>query len=143
MKTFDLMGFGIVAASVLFACSSSDDKQSSKQADIELMGSYSTDFGDETITDSDWSSSSYAPSIVSYDNDLNFAVLQDPDDGMGSGITFEKRIWTEPKDGAFAYCTVDFGLKTADDAKASTKTADASDLDKGCSGFSWTQDKAK
>jgi hypothetical protein len=104
---------------------------------IEVAGSWASNFGfDEEISDVSWGGAT----VISYDNDENFAVTQQPADDMFNPSKFSKVVWTEPAEGRFYYCTVDFGLATAAEAEASTKTADASDpATGGCSGFSWTR----
>lgn len=115
--------------------------------DFELIGVYDSSFGGvETITASTWSTASedfptVLTKIDSFDNDENFAVTQNAEDAEYSPDAFNKVVWTEPDEvGAFFYCTVDFGLDTAEEAASSEETADASDpATSGCAGFSWTQ----
>jgi hypothetical protein len=103
---------------------------------IEVAGSWSGEFADETIDTESWNGSS----VVTFDNAENFAITQNADDAMYDPSKFNKLVWTEPAAGAFYYCTVDFGLATADEAKGSTKTADETDLEgAGCGGFPWSK----
>jgi len=104
---------------------------------LEIVGEYDDNFGGEQIiTDSDWNGSA----IVGYDNELNVVYTQFPDDDMYNPSKFAKTVYTEPKDGSFYFCMVEFSLDTLDDAKASETTADDSDPEtSGCAGFSWTK----
>lgn len=104
---------------------------------IEIEGEYDSNFGGtETVTSDMWGTSS----VRAYDNDDNVAYLQLPEDDQFNPDTFAKVVWTEPVDGAFYYCWVDFALETLEAARTSTATWDASDPDNsGCGGFSWTK----
>jgi len=107
------------------------------QGPIEVGGTWASNFGfDETISDTGWGTAA----IISFDNSKNFAITQQPADDMFNPSKFSKVVWTEPELDRFFYCTVAFGLATADEAEASTKSADASDpANGGCGGFSWTK----
>lgn len=155
--------FGAVLAMVAattFACGGDDDDVTAKgaagaagaadvdngeggakgeTAALELIGEYDDNYdGTQTITDKDWNGTA----IVEYDNDANVVYLQNADDAKFDPGKFSKNVYTQPaKDGSFSFCTIEFSLDTLEDAKASTKTADDSDLTKtgkGCNGFSWT-----
>jgi hypothetical protein len=104
---------------------------------IEVAGTWATNFGiDETISDTEWGTAS----VISFDNDRNYAVTQQPADDMFNPSRFSKIEWTEPSEGRFWYCIVDFGLASAAEAEATEKSADASDPENGgCGGFSWTR----
>lgn len=106
---------------------------------IELHGAWSGEYGDETIDSFTWATSFSATTVVSYDNDDNYAITQNPEDDQWNPSKFNRVVWTEPVDGSFWYCIVDFGLDSAEQALASTTTADASDpVQGGCGGFPWT-----
>ena len=48
-------------------------------------------------------------------------------------------VWTEIDGDSFFYCTVDFGLDSAEDAENTAMSADDTDPENdGCGGFSWT-----
>jgi hypothetical protein len=103
---------------------------------IEVAGSWSGEFGDEEISSEDWNGAA----IVEFDNEDNFAVTQNADDADFDPGKFNKNVWTEPTDDGFFYCTVVFGLDSADEAAADDATADDSDpATGGCGGFPWTQ----
>ena len=104
---------------------------------IEIEGRYDSNFGtEESITSDMWGSST----VRAYDNDENVAYLQLPEDDMFNPDTFTKIVWTEPTDGVFHYCWVDFGLATIEEAQSSTAAWDASEPDvSGCGGFPWTK----
>jgi hypothetical protein len=105
-------------------------------ADIEIAGMWAGDFGDESIDAQMWSGAT----VVSFDNAQNFAITQNPKDSMFDPGKFNKLVWTEPTAEGFFYCTVDYGLDTADEAKNSAKTADDSDpATTGCADFPWSK----
>ncbi len=106
-------------------------------APIEVQGVWESNFGtQERITQGAWDQAE----IVSYDNDLNLAITQNPEDASFSPNKFNRIVWTEPESGSFYYCFVDFGLDTEEDALRSTNSADDSDPETdGCGGFSWTK----
>ncbi len=88
----------------------------------------------EDIVTANWSGSA----IVEFDNEENYAITQAPSDD-NSGL-FSRLEWTEIDAQQFYYCTVAFNQATAEDAKNTTKTADASDPENsGCGNFAWTK----
>jgi hypothetical protein len=102
---------------------------------IEVAGDWTGEFGDESISDDEWNGSE----IVSFDNEDNFAITQNPEGAEFDPGKFNKNVWTEPNDDGFYYCTVDFGRGSADEAEQTEMTADEDDLEEGCGGFPWTQ----
>jgi hypothetical protein len=107
-------------------------------ATLEIIGVYDDSFMSvQTITADDWNGAK----IVGYDNDANIVYTQAPADDMFNPSKFGKTVYTEPKNGSFYFCMVEFALDTLADAKASKTTADASDPDNsGCGGdFPWTK----
>jgi hypothetical protein len=130
----------ITALTVTAACGGTehdDDQHVTPPAKIELLGSYTSNFGGtEAITETKWGDAT----IVTFDNEANFAITQQPADDTFNPSKFAKVVWTEPVKGAFFYCTVDFGKDTAAEAQATSNTADASDpTSSGCGGFAWTE----
>lgn len=108
---------------------------------IEVRGTYMNQFDmSETITGTTWDFG-IEMTIVDWDNEQNWAVTQNPDDAETAPSAFSKLVWTEPDaDGVFYYCTVDFGLETADDARNTEKTADDTNPEEeGCGDFAWTK----
>jgi hypothetical protein len=93
--------------------------------------------GEQIITADDWNGAA----IVGYDNDSNVVYTQLPDDDMFNPNKFTKTVYTEPEDGSFYFCQVEFSLDTLAEAKASDATADDSEPDEGgCGGmFPWTK----
>jgi len=112
---------------------------------IEIAGSWEYEIGGDPVTevidDQSWDLVFTVADVVEYDNEDNWAVLYMPsdlDEALGPE-TYQRVVWTEPDDGVFYYCTVEFGLETLDEALASDAEADDSDLDgEGCNGFPWT-----
>jgi hypothetical protein len=107
------------------------------EAPFELIGDWSDNYGGSTtITAMKWG----ADALLRFDNPGNRAVVQAPADAEYNPSKFSKYVWTEPANGSFWLCTVDYGLDTEDAATASTKTADASKPGEGgCGGFAWTK----
>jgi hypothetical protein len=106
-------------------------------APIAIAGKYSDDYGDKPIISSRWWDSTW---VQQFDNTQRWAIVQSPANDKYTPNKFSKNVWTAPVAGTFYYCTVDYGLDSADLALASTKTADDSAPDKsGCGGFSWTK----
>ena len=104
---------------------------------LELFGTWDDDYGGSiTVTDSAWGTSS----VLTYDNDGNWAVLQAPADDPFNPSAFSKVVWTEPQHGQWWTCTVVYGLDTeAEATDAAEHEADASDPGVGgCGGFPWT-----
>jgi hypothetical protein len=160
MNTLRFAAVLAMVAATTFACGGDDDDATTKgaagaagaadvgdgaggakgeTAALELIGEYDDNFdGTQTITAKDWNGTE----IVEYDNDANVVYLRNANDAKYNPGKFVKNVYTEPtQDGTFSFCTIEFALDTLEDAKASTKTADDSDLTKdgtGCNGFSWT-----
>lgn len=125
----------------LVACGGDDADETPDQVvdqgALEVNGEWASTFGGvELVAQGMWGSAK----VVEYSNADNWAVTQLPETDEFNPNKFNKLVWTEPVDGEFYYCWVDFGLDTADAAKASEKTADSSmpEAD-GCGGFPWTK----
>jgi hypothetical protein len=124
------------------ACGDATDSNNSgsnngtADAPVEIEGTWVTNYGSAIeIDDQTWG----GQALVEFDNELNHAVTEgeNPDTGAAE---FSKQVWTEPADGTFWYCTVDFGLASADAAMNTTKTADDSNpAESGCGDFPWTK----
>jgi hypothetical protein len=129
--------FGM-AMSLLAGCGAGEDETSPNQqsSGIEIRGEWESEFGEETITDDVWGSTS----IVKFDNDANVAITQNADDAEFSPGKFNRIVWTEPAGGSFYYCWVAFALDSEQEAFDSDATADDSDPETGgCGGFPWTK----
>ncbi|MGM0578436.1 MAG: hypothetical protein ACQEXJ_22110 [Myxococcota bacterium] len=132
----------LAAITLALAPSGCDDDTSGGgpgEADgVEVAGTWDTDY-DTTlaITADAWGEQV----LAGYDNAINVAVTQNPADAEFDPEKFNRLVWTEPAaDGAFWYCTVDFGLDTEQAAWDSEATADDSDpANGGCGGFPWTE----
>lgn len=103
----------------------------------EAVGMFESQFGGNERLDAEkmgWANT------IRWDNAKRTAVSQNSADDTFSPNTFNLVRWAKGPDGAFFYCTVDYGHATAELAEASTKTADDADLEgKGCAGFPWTR----
>lgn len=159
MKTLRMLAMLALVGALSPACSGDDDDDSSPaatagaagaatdgaagaegaatQEPFELIGKYDDDFGGEQIiTASDWN----GDAIVAYDNDANVVYTQFADDAMFNAGKFAKTVYTEPEDGAFYFCMVEYSLATLEEALESQTSADASDPEQaGCGGFPWTK----
>lgn len=116
------------------------------EARFELIGSWTSDFGGyETITQTSWETFGdddvlvFGQKVVSFDNEANFAIVQNLPDAEFGPNTYGRIVWTDIVDDTFAYCTVAFGQETAEAAEDAPETGlDREDLEAGCSGFAWT-----
>lgn len=108
----------------------------------EIRGVYESNFGGlETVTATVWNQGDPPMALVDWSDEQDWVVTQN-DAGADFGPElFNRIVYTEPDaSGSFYYCFVDFGLASADAARTSTQTADASDPEtSGCGGFSWTR----
>ncbi len=139
---------GILTTCALAACgstaassSSTDDAGSTDVGDTTsssaIFGVFASGVGGyEEITATTWNEMA----IVQLDAGKRFAITQNSATDKYGPSQFNKLVWTAPQNGVFYYCTVDYGLATADLASATTKTADDASPDtKGCGGFPWTK----
>lgn len=146
LRAVALLGAGLLATSLIGCGDATDDDDGpASSTDIEIAGVYQSNYdATETISNDTWHQEGggfeSTQVVVSFDNEKNLAVTQNPADDAFNPSKFNRIVWTEPDaSGAFYYCTVDFGLESADEAAASTTTADDSDPENsGCGGFSWT-----
>jgi hypothetical protein len=147
MRTISL--FGLLAVTLTLAgCGGDDDaaEPANTSTGIEIDGSWTasvsgTEIGTEIIDDDGWTVGSSVSVIADYSNAENVAVTRNPDDAEFSPGKYNRIVWTDIADGAFYYCTTDFGLDTVEDAQAAETTPDPSDPDNsGCGGtFPWTK----
>lgn len=131
--SFKIQILGLVVATALSACG---DEEEEDNAPLEVIGVWDDNFGGTTeITAESWG----ALRIDSYDNDENVVIAQNPSDDAFNPDAYNRIVWTDPVDGEFYGCFVDFGLSTAAEAESSTATADATDpANSGCGAFAWT-----
>ena len=108
---------------------------------IEIMGTWTSNFGSTERITVDRFIGYSTQAIIDFDNTMNFMVTQSPPDDAFTPDKFSKTVWTDLENDSFFYCTVAFGLDTAEQAKTSTQTADASNPEtSGCGGtFPWTK----
>ncbi|TNF24562.1 MAG: hypothetical protein EP329_24655 [Deltaproteobacteria bacterium] len=133
------LAVGLAGTMALGACA--EDESTAAADSIEVAGTWTTPFSDqgELISDTQWGTPDFMVDVVSFDNDANFAVTQNLADAEYAPSMFNKNVWTEPDATGFYYCTVAFGLDTAEAAAAAdASVADTNDLDAGCGGFGWT-----
>lgn len=133
----------LILSTALIACGDADDASDETQnnaaelMEIELRGTWVSNFGEAyTIDEGRWG----ADALVDYDNRDNWAILELPADAEFNPGTFSRVVWTEPEAGSWWFCTVDFGLESAQAARDSGATADpTTPAESGCGGFAWTQ----
>ena len=117
----------IAMATGMLACSESDG--------IEVEGVWTTQFETvEEINEEQWS----FMILVDFDNDARRAITRNPDDDGFSPGTYNVLDWTPLRDDEFHYCVAGFGMESEEEARAAEVEADATDLEEGCGGFSWT-----
>lgn len=112
---------------------------------IEIAGEYCSNFGDtQNISDDSWRSvgetydSSYE--IMSYSNEDNHAITQNPEDAEWDPLKFNLIVWTEPVDGTFYMCWAGTGFDAIEMINFEQIEFDSSDPEVGgCGGFPWTR----
>ena len=107
---------------------------------LELIGQWDDNYGGTSeVSEGAWG----ADTIVSYSNADNWAIIQTSAEAAWNPGTFSKVVWTEPTDGAFFVCTVDYALESLEEAEGSEMSADDADpLAGGCGDFPWTEMRA-
>jgi hypothetical protein len=133
-------GLGVVALMFTSGCGDEGDgggRPFASVASFELAGSWSSGFGDETISDTRWDGFC-RQKITRFSNQDNVAILE-TDGGEGCGSGFSRVIWTDVVGDAFDYCTTAFGELSAADAEAAPTSAISADLTTGCGGFPWSR----
>jgi hypothetical protein len=105
--------------------------------ELEIIGMWESSFGGvQRIREESWDEAT----VVSYDNNENFAITQNSADAPYNPSKFNKIVWTEVEGDAFYVCTIDYGKGTAEEAANTTNEADSSDpANSGCNMFSWTR----
>ena len=103
---------------------------------IELVGVWSSGFGDETITATNWDGFCIQ-AIVRFDNDENVAILETIS-GQDCLKGFSRVVWNDIVDDTFDYCTTTYAAVTADDAANAEVVNFSNDLMTGCGGFPWS-----
>lgn len=112
-------------------------------ANIEVEGTYISSFGGmESVANDAWDFGYLVAAVISFNNATRVAITQNPDGEPDTfPNTFSRVVWTAPDaDGAFYYCTSDFGKATAEDAAMMPTMVDDTDPGvSGCGGFPWTK----
>lgn len=129
----------VPVAGMFFACDSSGtndaDTRDTVGRPIELVGTWTSEFGDETITESAWNGFCQQR-IARFSNDDNVAILETLGPGE-CGTGFGRVVWKDVADDAFYYCTTIFGQASIEAAEAAPD-ATTNDLAAGCGGFAWS-----
>ena len=136
MQRMGWAGAGAALVMGLTACGD-DGGDGVETARFELRGTWATEFGEETISDTRWDGFCLQR-VERFDNDANIAILE-IDGGEGCGAGFSRVIWKDVVEGAFVYCTTTFNELTADDAAKSPTSAVNDDPATGCGGFPWSR----
>ncbi len=125
----------VAALGALGAC---DDGAEGPES-FELIGTWTSEFGEETITDTTWTNY-IVQTVVSWDNDTNTAILRNPPDAEWGPNDYSRVEWIGPEGDVFHYCVVAFGKMTAQEAEtAAAEGVDRTDLEgAGCGGFPWS-----
>jgi hypothetical protein len=112
--------------------------QMTPRSPIEVAGVWNDNFGGWTAID--WTMWG-ANTIRQYDNEANWAVVQNSAENEWNPEKFSYVVWTEAvDDGSWWMCAVAFGLDTIEEALAVENTSDDSDpANSGCGDFAWTQ----
>ena len=104
---------------------------------IELVGVWTSGFGDETITATHWNGFC-VQAIARFDNDENVAILETVS-GESCLLGFSRVVWNDIADDAFDYCTTTYAAATAEDAATAEVVNFSPDLTTGCGGFPWSR----
>ena len=164
MNRASLNGFGIVALTavcgLLATGCGGEDNETPTPAEvvehIEIAGTWgNADFGEtDAIDDASWSSEfpgadPTVSTIAEFSNKERFAVRLSPDDAPYHPGTYDYTLWTALDGDSFYTCTGTFGCATAAEAEGGddddtngvcdASTADETDLEHGCGGYSWTK----
>jgi hypothetical protein len=105
---------------------------------LTIVGSYTDNFdGEHVITNATWTSGSSVYNISQFDNDEGYVIARNDESNAFSPCAWSRFDWTE-SEGDLYFCQSAFAAET-EDAALETEPADATDLEKGCSGFPWSQ----
>lgn len=139
MKVYDWSWGAIAALTCGLALAACDESEAvTGDGGFELVGSWQSEYGDETITQTRWDGFCQQ-AVTRFDNARNVAILEAVG-GEGCGSGFSKVVWQDIVDGAFHYCTAAFGEATADAAAdAPVSAVSEEDLTVGCGGFPWSR----
>lgn len=138
LATSGLLTLGLAPLGLFAACGDDTDPVPTLPltTELELVGEWSSIYGDETITATTWGSAA----VRAHDNGDNWAIVQNPADDAFNPSKFARYVWTERSNGRFWYCVEDYGLASLEAAEGSTKKADrTSPATGGCGGFPWTE----
>lgn len=107
---------------------------------IAIAGTWTSEFGDEIITDTTWTNY-LAQIVISYDNANRKAILRNPPDAEWGPNDFSRVVWIGPEGDVLHYCVEIYGQPTQADAETATAEGiDAADLTgTGCAGFPWSR----
>lgn len=130
-------GLGVLALVFATGCGDDGEAGGPSATSFELAGTWSSGFGDETISDTRWDGFC-TQKITRFSNEDNVAILE-TDGGEGCGGGFSRVVWNDIVGDAFDYCTTAFGEPSAADAEAAPQSAISDDLATGCGGFPWSR----
>ncbi len=102
---------------------------------IEIEGQYKAANDDNVAITSDKLG---ANTIESYDNPNQTAVVGVSGEGDAGVQSYNKLVWATPEAKKVYLCFVAEGFDSAEQAAASTATADSTQLETGCNGQAWS-----
>jgi hypothetical protein len=116
---------------------SETDSETGTEMALEIVGTYTDDFGDShTITETEWSNSAGSFVISQYSNDEMWLVAQNAETNMYNPSQWSRFDWTWDGEQLY-YCQSVYDGPTIEDALDGS--ADPADLAMGCGGFAWSQ----
>jgi hypothetical protein len=108
---------------------------------LEIIGEWTSEFGEETITAQVWNKWFSTASIITFNNDNDWVITQNAEDAEFFPNTFSSVFWADAGEGSIYYCTSSFGKETQSLAEAEIQSPpDSSDAaNGGCGDFPWTK----
>jgi hypothetical protein len=108
-------------------------------ADLEIIGEWVSQFGEETISAEGWNNGFLTAAIIVFDNDNDWVITQNPEDAEFGANTFSTVFWADAGEGSIYYCTSSFGKQTQAEAENQTAPDSSDAANSGCGDFSWTK----
>lgn len=112
------------------------DTETGDEMALEIVGSYTDDFGDvHTISETEWTNSAGSFAISQYSNEEMWLVAQNGETNMYNPSQWSRFDWAWDAEQLY-YCQSVYDGATIEDALGGS--ADAADLAMGCGGFAWS-----
>ena len=104
---------------------------------LAIVGRYTDDFdGEHVITNSIWTNYGIY-NISQFDNEERYVIARNDESNMSSPCAWSRFDWAYDGDDLY-YCQSAYAAES-EEAALDSEPADAEDLEKGCSGFPWSQ----